>query len=128
MKKNSLSLMLLTCGLLCASTSSAMFSNAGTMKTRQLNINHGHLKNDGTLEGTETANITVKVLSGSGVIKGKTVTVKCDEFKYNGEITAEECTIYTKNAFDYNMFKRNALGKYTIVIAKENGEEKVVLQ
>ena len=98
-----------TIGVLSISTVSAGFYNGGTFQSKNLNLNiGGTLENNGSLIGTESANVTCGTFAGdkNGLLKSPVITLTTDVFNYKGTIEcSDQCTIYVKEAFNKKIFK-----------------------
>ena len=101
------------------------FSGFGSVSAPSANIRCNNYNFTGSVSCTQECVInTKKFEAATGSIASKKIIIICDEFNFQGDISCEqECRIYVKNKFDYNMFKRNGLGKFTIIITKNNYEQ-----
>lgn len=72
----------------------------------------------GTVKGNVAVNVDVNTIQGDGLILSKKITIVCDEFNFTGTIECNgECSIYCKNPFDYDAFKRKGRGRFVIIIS-----------
>lgn len=96
-------------------------TGTGSISGYSANIKCDTYQFNGLISCTEGCAVRAKIFEECGRIEGKRVRIICDEFKFCGNIScSEDCVIYTKKAFNHNLFERKKSGKYYVIITQNN--------
>jgi hypothetical protein len=83
-----------------------------------VDIKSGYFEYRGIVSAGQSCNIKTNIFEENALIESPNITISCDRFNFSGTISCDKkCIIYTKKAFDTNMFKRSGNGTFKVVIS-----------
>ncbi len=92
--------------------------------TEDVPMQHYFFNKYGSIMSPNTVSLKLDSLLGSGTIKAPFIRIACDTFNFTGTIECDnECTIYVKKPFDYEMFTKEGAGNFTVIVSPYGIEE-----